>query len=293
MKLDDSKLLRGADLAAKLLQKVGKDVQNLKAKSIELGIAFVAVGDDPASQIYLARKKKMAESLGIKSIYCHYDKNISTKKLISEIQKLNAREDVTGILVQLPIPKSIDRLAVINVIDPKKDVDGFTIENIGRLVTNQECLVPCTPQGCMALIQSILPNIAGLHAVVIGRSNIVGRPMSELLLQENCSVTMLHSLSINPKAIARTADIVIAAIGQPKYITKDWIKPGAIVIDVGITRTMDKDGNVKLTGDVDFENIVKKAKAITPVPGGVGPMTIAYLMKNIIDAAKLQMKIRR
>jgi len=287
MKIDDNKLLKGADLAAKLLKKVARDVKALKLKGTVPGIAFVAVGNDPASKVYISRKKTVAEGLGIKSIDCTFDSSISTKKLIAEIEILNKRPDVTGILVQLPLTKSIDPQIVINSIDHKKDVDGFTVENIGRFMTKQDCLIPCTPQGCLALIKSVRTNISGAHAVVIGRSNIVGRPLAQLLLQENCSVTILHSRSINPEKIAKTADILISAVGQPKLVTKEWIKPGAIVIDVGITRTVDKDGKKKLIGDVDFANVIKKVSAITPVPGGVGPMTIAYLMKNTVKATNL------
>jgi methylenetetrahydrofolate dehydrogenase (NADP+)/methenyltetrahydrofolate cyclohydrolase len=267
---------------------VEQDVKRFKKKGKELGIAFVAVGDDPASKIYLSIKRRVAEGLGIKSIDSSFDKKTSTSQVVSTIKKLNKREDVTGILVQLPLPSHIDLSEVLNAIDPNKDVDGFTVHNVGKLVTKQKCLVPCTPQGCLALIKSVKPKLAGAHAVVIGRSNIVGRPMAELLLQADCSVTMLHSKSINPQKIASTADILIAAVGQPKLITKTWVKPGAIIIDVGITRMKDKEGKKKLVGDVDFDKVIDKVKAITPVPGGVGPMTIAYLMKNIINAAELQ-----
>jgi methylenetetrahydrofolate dehydrogenase (NADP+) / methenyltetrahydrofolate cyclohydrolase len=287
MEVANNKLLKGADLAAKLLMQVAKDAKDLKSKDVPLGIAFISIGEDPASKVYLTRKRKIAASIGIESIDCNFNENTSTEKLIYEIEELNKRKDVTGILVQLPIPKSIDSFKAINAIDPKKDVDGFTVENIGRLITKQKCLVPCTPQGCVALIKSVEQNISGAHAVIIGRSHIVGRPLSELLLQENCSVTVLHSRSKKPEEIARTADILISAVGEPKLVHEGWVKPGAIVIDVGITRAVDENGKKKLIGDVDFENVINKVKAITPVPGGVGPMTIAYLMKNTIDAAKL------
>ena len=224
------------------------------------------------------------KGIGVVIDGCPANMNLNLDQIQEE---LNKRKDVTGILVQLPIPKSIDSFKAINAIDPKKDVDGFTVENIGRLITKQKCLVPCTPQGCVALIKSVEQNISGAHAVIIGRSHIVGRPLSELLLQENCSVTVLHSRSKKPEEIARTADILISAVGEPKLVHEGWVKPGAIVIDVGITRAVDENGKKKLIGDVDFENVINKVKAITPVPGGVGPMTIAYLMKNTIDAAKL------
>jgi methylenetetrahydrofolate dehydrogenase (NADP+)/methenyltetrahydrofolate cyclohydrolase len=288
MKSNNNKLIKSDVLASDLLKKTGQDVRRFKNKGKELGIAFVAVGDDPASKIYLSIKRRVAERLGIKSIDSSFDKTISTSKLVATIKELNKREDVTGILVQLPLPAHIDLLEVLNSIDPNKDVDGFTVQNVGRLVTKQKCLVPCTPQGCLALIKSIRHNLSGAHAVVLGRSNIVGRPMAELLLQSDCSVTMLHSRSINPQVISATADVLIAAVGQPGLVTKDWVKQGAIVIDVGITRMKDKSGNKKLLGDVDLDDVIDKVKAITPVPGGVGPMTIAYLMKNIIDAAELQ-----
>jgi methylenetetrahydrofolate dehydrogenase (NADP+)/methenyltetrahydrofolate cyclohydrolase len=279
-----SNIIDGKEIAASVIEQVKIDLNSLKNKGIEPCLAVIIVGNDPASKIYVARKKHMAMKIGIKSFVFELDKNVTTETVVSTIIQLNNDQTVHGILIQLPLPTQIDTTIVINSINPKKDVDGFTIENVGKLVTNQDGLVPCTPQGCLHLIKSVEKNIQGLHSVVIGRSNIVGRPMASLLLHENCTVTTIHSKTINPREISKTADILVVATGIPNLVDQEWVKKGCIVIDVGISR-ISKNGVEKLVGDVNFEEVKKIARAITPVPGGVGPMTISYLLKNTLKAA--------
>jgi len=282
--MKNSNIIDGKAIAATVIEQVKENLNHIKNKGVEPCLAVIIVGDDPASKIYVARKKQMATKIGIKSLVFEIDKNVTTETIVSKIIQLNNDQSVHGILIQLPLPPHIDATIVINSINPKKDVDGFTIENVGKLVTNQDGLVPCTPQGCLHLIKSVEKNIQGLHSVVIGRSNIVGRPMANLLLHENCTVTTIHSKTINPKEIAKTADILVVATGIPNLIDQEWVKKGCIVIDVGISR-ISENGIEKLVGDVNFEAVQKVARAITPVPGGVGPMTISYLLKNTLKAA--------
>jgi methylenetetrahydrofolate dehydrogenase (NADP+)/methenyltetrahydrofolate cyclohydrolase len=244
------------------------------------GLAVVLVGEDPASQVYVRSKGKATEAAGMASFEHRLPDTISQDELIGLVRALDADERVDGILVQLPLPDQIDEKAVIDAIDPAKDVDGFTTENAGRLAVGDEGLVPCTPVGCLMLLKDRLGDLAGLDAVVIGRSNIVGKPMAQLLLRESATVTIAHSRTRDLPAVTRRADIVVAAVGRPGMIRGEWLKPGATVIDVGINRV---DG--KLVGDVDFESAAAVAGAITPVPGGVGPMTIAVLLRNTLIAA--------
>jgi methylenetetrahydrofolate dehydrogenase (NADP+) / methenyltetrahydrofolate cyclohydrolase len=244
------------------------------------GLAVVLVGEDPASQVYVRNKGKATEAAGMASFEHRLPDTVSQDELLYLIGRLNGDEQVDGILVQLPLPKQIDEKAVLAAIDPAKDVDGFHIENAGRLAVGEQGIVPCTPLGCLMLLKDRLGDLAGLEAVVVGRSNIVGKPMAQLLLRENCTVTIAHSRTRDLPAVVRRADILVAAVGQPGLIEGDWLKPGATVIDVGMNRL---DG--RLTGDVDFDSARAVAAAITPVPGGVGPMTIAVLLRNTLVAA--------
>jgi methylenetetrahydrofolate dehydrogenase (NADP+)/methenyltetrahydrofolate cyclohydrolase len=251
------------------------------------GLAVVLVGEDPASQVYVRNKGRAAEDVGMKSWTHRLPASTSQAELLAIIADLNRNAETHGILVQLPLPKHIDAEAVINAIDPAKDVDGFHPVNVGKLYTGQRCLVPCTPQGSMILLREALSDLKGAKAVVLGRSNIVGKPVAQLLLQADCTVTITHSRTRNLPDEIRAADIVIAAIGKPEFVQGDWIKPGAVVIDVGINRIEDPatPGKTRLVGDVDFPAAAERAAAITPVPGGVGPMTIACLLKNTLQAA--------
>jgi methylenetetrahydrofolate dehydrogenase (NADP+) / methenyltetrahydrofolate cyclohydrolase len=254
------------------------------------GLAVVLVGEDPASQVYVRNKGKRTVETGMRSIEHKLPVDVSEEALLELVKKLNADPDVDGILVQLPLPAHISADTVIEAIDPAKDVDGFHPVNAGRLATGQDALVPCTPLGALMLIKSVQPNLAGLNAVVVGRSNIVGKPMAQLLLGESCTVTIAHSRTRDLPEVCRRADILVAAVGRPEMIRGDWIKPGAIVIDVGINRvpSLKQDGSepgkTRLVGDVNFAEASVIAGAITPVPGGVGPMTIACLLRNTLQA---------
>ncbi len=250
------------------------------------GLAVVIVGDDPASHVYVASKAKQTREVGMRSIEHRLPASASQGELLALVDALNADDGVDGILVQLPLPKQIDPSTVIARIDPDKDVDGFHPVNAGRLAIGEPGLVPCTPLGCVALARLAKADISGLHAVVIGRSNIVGKPVAQLLLQENCTVTVAHSRTKDLPGLCRTADLLVAAIGRPLFVTADFVKPGAIVIDVGINRVAGADGKGKLVGDVDYDAVASLASAITPVPGGVGPMTIAFLLANTLRAAE-------
>ena len=280
-------LIDGKAYAADLREQVTADVKALRSsQGITPGLAVVRVGDDPASEVYVRNKAKACQLAGITSFEHHLPADISEDTLLTKIAGLNADDNIHGILVQLPLPRHIDANAIIQAIDPKKDVDGFHAINSGRLLNGQEGLVPCTPQGCLMLIQDQLgEDLSGKHAVVIGRSNIVGKPMTILLLQQHATVTLCHSRTEDLPEMVRRADIVVAAVGKPQLVKGDWIKPGAVVIDVGINRVAGEDGKMQLVGDVDFDAARAHAAAITPVPGGVGPMTIACLLKNTVKAA--------
>ena len=250
------------------------------------GLAVVLVGEDPASQVYVRSKGKATVTAGLESFEHRLPDTASQDELLALVARLNADDRVDGILVQLPLPGHVDEKAVIAAIDPAKDVDGFHIANAGRLAVGERALVPCTPLGCLMLLKDRLGDLSGLEAVVLGRSNIVGKPMAQLLLQENCTVTIAHSRTRDLPEVVRRADIVVAAVGRPQMVRGAWLKPGAPVIDVGINRiTVDNKGKTKLVGDVDFDSAVETAGAITPVPGGVGPMTIAVLLRNTLAAA--------
>ncbi|WP_278348716.1 MULTISPECIES: bifunctional methylenetetrahydrofolate dehydrogenase/methenyltetrahydrofolate cyclohydrolase FolD [Stutzerimonas] len=282
-----AKVIDGKAAAAAVLAEVRDEVGLMKAEGIKPTLAVVLVGDDPASHVYVKNKVLRAEEVGIRSLEFRLDSTVSAAEVLAVINQLNADACVHGILVQLPLPRHIDENAVLEAIDPKKDVDGFHSLNVGGLSQGRDVLTPCTPSGCMRLLTDTLGDLSGKHAVVVGRSNIVGKPMAALLLAANCSVTMLHSRSQNPQALCRQADIVVAAVGRPRMIDASWIKPGTVVIDVGINR-IEEDGKSRLVGDVDYDSAREVASAITPVPGGVGPMTIAFLMKNTLVAARQQ-----
>ncbi|EIE43316.1 TPA: bifunctional methylenetetrahydrofolate dehydrogenase/methenyltetrahydrofolate cyclohydrolase FolD [Pseudomonas aeruginosa] len=281
------KLIDGKAAAARVLAEVAEDVRALKAAGIVPALAVVLVGDDPASQVYVRNKVLRAEECGIRSLEFKLPADTAEARLQALIAELNADASVHGILVQLPLPAHIDEQRVLQAVTPLKDVDGFHAENVGGLSQGREVLTPCTPAGCLRLLQDSCGDLTGKHAVVIGRSNIVGKPMAALLLKAHCSVTVVHSKSANLKTLCRQADIVVAAVGRPRLVDADWLKPGAVVIDVGINR-IDENGRSRLVGDVDFDSALPQVSAITPVPGGVGPMTIAYLMKNTLVAARLQ-----
>ncbi|NNF17146.1 MAG: bifunctional methylenetetrahydrofolate dehydrogenase/methenyltetrahydrofolate cyclohydrolase FolD [Gammaproteobacteria bacterium] len=265
---------------------VAEEAAKLTAKGTVPGLAVVIVGSDPASQVYVRNKGKMAREAGFASFTHELVATVSEHELLELVRALNNDPAIHGILVQLPLPDHIDEQRVINTISPAKDVDGFHVQNVGRLVIGERGFVPCTPLGCMMLIKEQQPELAGLHAVVVGRSNIVGKPMASLLLRESCTVTVAHSRTRDLPELCRSADILVAAVGRPRMIGGDWIKPGAIVIDVGINRIETGEGKSRLVGDVDYEKALDVAAAITPVPGGVGPMTIACLLKNTLDAAR-------
>lgn len=281
------KLIDGKAAAARVLAEVKAQVSDMKNQGVAPGLTVVLVGDDPASQVYVRNKVLRAEECGIQSREHRLPADTSEAVLLGLIGELNADASVHGILVQLPLPGHINETRVLQAIDPLKDVDGFHAENVGGLSQGRDVLTPCTPAGCMRLLEDCMGDISGKHAVVIGRSNIVGKPMAALLLKAHCTVTVVHSRSANLKELCRQADIVVAAVGRPRLVDADWLKPGAVVIDVGINRITEGERS-RLVGDVDFDSALPKVAAITPVPGGVGPMTIAFLMKNTLTAARLQ-----
>ena len=281
-----AQIIDGRAIAERLRQQVTAEVARLRqTHGVTPGLAVVLVGEDPASQVYVRTKAKHARDVGMISIEHRLATETSLDTLLRLIAELNQRTDVHGILVQLPLPAHIEAAKVIEAIAPAKDVDGFHPINVGRLATGAKAMAPCTPTGCLMLAKSVRPDLAGLEAVVIGRSSIVGKPMAQLLLKENCTPTVAHSHTRNLAAVVRRADLVVAAVGRPELVKADWIKPGAIVVDVGIQRLADANGKTRLVGDVDFAEVAAVAGAITPVPGGVGPMTVACLLKNTLEAA--------
>ncbi len=282
----------GKAFAAKLLLEITDEVAALRASHrLQPGLAVVLVGEDPASQVYVRNKAKQTVQAGMQSFEHRLPADTSQADLLGLVMGLNEDPAVHGILVQLPLPAHVDADAVIACIDPDKDVDGLHVVNAGRLAAGLPGLVPCTPLGCLLLLRDILPSMSGLEAVVVGRSNLVGKPIAQLLLQQNCTVTMAHSRTRNLPEVCRRADILVAAVGQVEMIKGDWIKPGAAVIDVGINRVTNTEGKAKLLGDVAFAEAEGIAGFITPVPGGVGPMTIACLLRNTVTAARRQAHI--
>ena len=276
-------IIDGKKIAENLRETLKKQIEQIPSNQPKPGLTVILIGEDPASQIYVRNKEKFANEIGINSKVLRFDSSITEEALTKEIYKLNQDREVHGILVQLPLPKHINSKNIINQIEPIKDVDGFHPINVGNLSSGNDALVPCTPYGCYLLLKEVISDFNGLNAVVIGRSNINGKPMTQLLLKENCTVTITHSKTKNLKNICQGADILVASVGIAKLVKQDWVKSDCVVIDVGINR-IEENGSKKLVGDVDFENVKDKVKAITPVPGGVGPMTISCLLQNTLKA---------
>ena len=281
-------LLNGKELAQKLQQEMTQEVTELKEKGLQPGLAVILVGEDPASQVYVRNKERAANNIGMYSVVYRLPETTSEADLIAKIEELNHDDKVHGILVQLPLPMHINEDLVLDTIDPAKDVDGFHPMNLGNLFAGKPTMIPCTPAGIMELIKLSGLDLAGKNAVIIGRSNIVGKPMAHLLLQANATVTICHSKTKDLPKVAKQADVLVVAIGRANFVTADFVKEGAVVIDVGINR----DENNKLTGDVKFDEVAPLTSYITPVPGGVGPMTITMLMRQTIDAAKRKENVR-
>ncbi len=287
--MDTARIIDGKALAARTREKVAAAVEELRqAHGVVPGLAVILVGDDPASRIYVRNKGRHTLEVGMRSLEHLLPASATQEELLALIARLNADTRVHGILVQLPLPAHIDPNRVIDTIDPAKDVDGFHVVNAGRLAVGAPALVPCTPRGCVLLARQARKDLSGLEAVIIGRSNIVGKPLAQLLLRENCTVTIAHSRTRDLPQVARRADLLVAAAGRAELVRGEWIKPGATVIDVGINRIEGQDGKARLVGDVAFDEARKVAGAITPVPGGVGPMTIAMLLANTVQAACMQ-----
>ena len=275
-------IINGKIQSEKLRKQIKKELLEICKTTKDVPkLSVILIGDYLPSQMYVSNKEKKAKEVGIKSEVIRYPETISEKEILDKIKSLNKDSEVTGILVQLPLPKQISQKKIINTIDPKKDVDGFNPLNVGNLASGYEGIVPCTPLGCIKLIKSVEENLKGLHAVIIGRSNLNGKPMAQLLLKENCTVTILHSKSKDIKDECKRADILVAAVGIANLVQSDWVKKDCIVIDVGINKLGDQ-----IVGDVKFDDVKSKAKAITPVPGGVGPMTIACLLSNTLECFK-------
>lgn len=281
-----AEIIDGKAFAARLRERIGGEVARVRADhGLVPGLAVVLVGEDPASEVYVRSKGKQTREAGMHSEEHRLPADTSAEAVLELVGRLNDDPAIHGILVQLPLPAHIDSAAVLEAIDPAKDVDGFHTVNVGRLATGQPAMVPCTPLGCLLLLRDRLGSLAGREAVVIGRSNIVGKPMAQLLLRDDCTVTVAHSRTRDLPEVARRAEILVAAVGRPDFVKADWVRPGAVVIDVGINRIAQEGGKDRLVGDVDFAGVSAVAGAITPVPGGVGPMTVACLLANTLTAA--------
>ena len=278
-------IIDGKAFAARLRARVGAETAALTARhGLVPGLATVLVGDDPASEVYVRNKGRQSREAGMHSVEHRLPATAREAEVVALVDRLNRDTRVNGILVQLPLPAHVDEARVISAVAPEKDVDGFNVANVGRLASGLDAMIPCTPLGCLMLLRDRLGALAGLEAVVLGRSNIVGKPMAQLLLRESCTVTVAHSRTRNPAEVAARADILVVAVGRPGLVTAPWVKPGATVIDVGINRVPGPDGRPVIAGDVDFASVAPVAGAITPVPGGVGPMTIACLLANTLAA---------
>ena len=283
-------VIDGSAMAERLRNEVAYRVEAFRsATSIEPSLAVVIVGDDAASQVYVRNKMKQTAVVGIRSVEKCLPRQASENEVLEIIHELNEDSRIQGILVQLPLPDHIDPSVVVDAIDPNKDVDGLHRNNVAALVLGEEGLVPCTPTGCLLMLRQYAETLSGMRAVILGRSRLVGKPLAELLLRENCTVTMAHSKTAELPTLCRSADILVAAIGRPHFVQGDWIKPGAIVIDVGMNRIKDNDGKRRLVGDVDYQAALSVAQAVSPVPGGVGPMTVVCLLRNTIQAAERQL----
>ncbi len=283
--MSEAAIIDGKAFAQDLRARIGRQTAALKARDgVTPGLAALLVGDDPASHVYVRNKGRALEEAGMNSWHHHMPATASHDAVVAKVAELNADAPVDGILVQLPLPEQVEAAAAINTVDPAKDVDGFHVVNVGRLATGRDAVVPCTPLGCLMLLRDRLGELKGLDAVVVGRSNIVGKPMAQLLLAEHCTVTLAHSRTRDLPAVCRRADILVVAVGRPEMVRGDWIKPGATVIDVGINR-VERGGKTRLVGDVAGAEARAVAGALTPVPGGVGPMTIACLLHNTLAAA--------
>ena len=283
-------VIDGSAMAERLRDEVAYRVEAFRsATSIDPSLAVVMVGDDAASQVYVRNKMKQTAVVGIRSVEKRLPRQASESEVLEIIQELNEDSSIHGILVQLPLPEHIDPSVVVDAIDPNKDVDGLHRNNVAALVLGEEGLVPCTPTGCLLMLRQYAENLSGMRAVILGRSRLVGKPLAELLLRENCTVTMAHSKTAELPTLCRSADILVAAIGRPNFVQGEWIKPGAIVIDVGMNRIKDNDGKRRLVGDVDYQAALSVAQAVSPVPGGVGPMTVVCLLRNTIQAAERQL----
>ncbi|MCM1545320.1 MAG: bifunctional methylenetetrahydrofolate dehydrogenase/methenyltetrahydrofolate cyclohydrolase FolD [Ruminococcus sp.] len=282
------KLIDGKAVSAAVKERVKLEVEQLKAQGVETALAVIIVGNDPASRVYVNNKKRACEVTGIRSVEYALGEETTQQELLELIEKLNADDTINGILCQLPLPKQIDEKTVIEAIDPKKDVDCFSCVNVGKMWVGDGIFKPCTPAGVMELLKAYDIDVCGKNCVIIGRSNIVGKPMAALLLEQNATVTVCHSKTKNLAEVCKNADVIVAAVGRAKFVTADMVKDGAVLVDVGINRN--EEG--KLCGDLDFENVKDKASFITPVPGGCGPMTIAMLMENTVSAVKLQNNIK-
>ncbi|MDB9744816.1 bifunctional methylenetetrahydrofolate dehydrogenase/methenyltetrahydrofolate cyclohydrolase [Pelagibacteraceae bacterium] len=275
-------IIDGKKEAQLLRDEIKKEIESIKSKNNKVpGLTVILIGDFAPSQIYVKNKQKNAKEVGINSEVVRYPKDVSEKEVLKKIIELNENDAVSGILVQLPLPSQVNKEKIINAINPLKDVDGFHPINVGNLSSGYNATVPCTPLGCLLLIKKIEPNLSGKHAVIIGRSNLNGKPMAQLLLKENCTVTIVHSKTKDLKTECLKADILVAAVGVPNLVKSDWVKKDSIVIDVGINKVADK-----IVGDVEYDTVKEKVRAITPVPGGVGPMTIACLLKNTLECFK-------
>ena len=275
-------IIDGKKEAAILREAIKKEIESIKSKTNKVpGLTVILIGDFAPSQIYVRNKEKNSKEVGINSEVVKYPKEVTEQEVLKKIETLNNDNNVSGILVQLPLPTQINKEKIINAIDPKKDVDGFHPTNVGNLSSGYKATVPCTPLGCLLLIKKIEPSLSGKHAVIIGRSNLNGKPMAQLLLKENCTVTVVHSKTKDLKVECQKADILVAAVGVANLVKGDWVKKNSIIIDVGINKVGDK-----IVGDVEFDTVKEKARAITPVPGGVGPMTIACLLKNTLECFK-------
>ena len=277
-------IIDGKKEAALLREEIKKEITSLKDKTNKVpGLTVILIGDFAPSQIYVRNKEKSSKEVGINSNVIKYSKDVTEQEVVIKIKELNDDKNVSGILVQLPLPSQIDKEKIINTINPLKDVDGFNPINVGNLASGYQAIVPCTPLGCLFLIKSVEKNLSGKHAVIVGRSNLNGKPMAQLLLKENCTVTIVHSKTKDLKKECQKADIIVAAVGVANLIKEDWVKKNSIIIDVGINKV-----GSKIVGDVNFDKVKDKVKAITPVPGGVGPMTIACLLKNTVECFKKQ-----